>query len=135
MSLHPSPEPDADLIHRCATRSLPLLRENLTPQGILAASRTEAAEARSYTRIFGRDAAICVLAMVGSADDALEQGALDSLDSLAKLQAANGQIPKYVDPAGKDADFDGHGGAELERRHLPAGEAGAADGCISAFSG
>ncbi|HEX3141239.1 MAG TPA: glycoside hydrolase 100 family protein, partial [Rhizobacter sp.] len=78
---------------------------NLTPQGILAASRTEAAEARSYTRIFGRDAAICVLAMVGSGDDALERGALASLDALAQLQAPNGQIPKYVDPAGQDADF------------------------------
>src|SRR4051812_8731282 len=100
-----SPESDAELIADCAQRSLQLLRQNLTPQGILAASRSEAAEARSYTRIFGRDAAICVLAMVGSGDEALEQGALASLDSLARLQAPNGQIPKYVDPAGQDADF------------------------------
>jgi glycogen debranching enzyme len=98
-------ETEGELIDLCAQRSLALLRDNLTPQGILAASRTEAAEARSYTRIFGRDAAICVLAMAGSGDDALEQGAVDSLDSLARLQAPNGQIPKYVDPAGEDADF------------------------------
>jgi hypothetical protein len=99
---HPS---ESELLTECTQRSLQLLRDNLTPQGVLAASRTEAAEARSYTRIFGRDAAICVLAMAGSGDELLEQGAVDSLDSLARLQAPNGQIPKYVDPAGEDADF------------------------------
>ncbi|MBX3619100.1 MAG: glycoside hydrolase [Rhizobacter sp.] len=95
----------ASLVDECGERSLQLLRDNLTPQGVLAASRTEAAEARSYTRIFGRDAAICVLAMAGSGDEALEQGAVASVDALAQLQAPNGQIPKYVDPAGQDADF------------------------------
>ena len=93
------------LVNRCTRESLDLLRRNLTPRGILAASRTEAAEARSYTRVFGRDAAICVLAMAGSGDATLEQGAVASLDSLAELQARNGQIPKYVDPEGQDADF------------------------------
>ena len=93
------------LVDRCTRESLDLLRRNLTPRGILAASRTDAAEARSYTRVFGRDAAICVLAMAGSGDPALEQGAVASLDSLAELQARNGQIPKYVDPEGQDADF------------------------------
>ena len=101
----PEGEDSQALVQRCSAESLRLLRDNLTPQGILAASRTEAAEARSYTRIFGRDAAICVLAMGGSGDEALEHGAVASLDSLAKLQAPNGQIPKYVDPAGDDADF------------------------------
>ncbi|HZE92909.1 MAG TPA: glycoside hydrolase, partial [Rhizobacter sp.] len=90
---------------RASAESWRLLTDNLTPQGILAASRTEAAEARSYTRIFGRDAAICVLAMGGSGVQALEEGAVASVESLARLQAPNGQIPKYVDPAGKDADF------------------------------
>lgn len=94
-----------DLIERCRQESLALLQRNLTPQGILAASRTRAAEARRYTRIFGRDAAICVLAMCGSGVEALERGALASLDALAALQAANGQIAKYVDPEGRDADF------------------------------
>ncbi|KQX88053.1 amylo-alpha-1,6-glucosidase [Variovorax sp. Root473] len=101
-------EPDAPalaLIDTCARASLALLERNLTPHGILAASRTEAAEARRYTRIFGRDAAICVLAMCGSGVPALEQGAVASLDALAAHQAANGQIPKYVDPEGRDADF------------------------------
>ncbi|MDH6169899.1 glycogen debranching enzyme [Variovorax boronicumulans] len=100
--------PDADslaLIDACSQASLALLESNLTPHGILAASRTEAAVARRYTRIFGRDAAICVMAMCGSGVPALEQGAVASLDALAAQQAANGQIPKYVDPEGQDADF------------------------------
>lgn len=93
------------LIDACSQASIELLQRNLTPHGILAASRTEAAEARRYTRIFGRDAAICVMAMCGSGVPALEQGAVASLDALAAQQAANGQIPKYVDPQGQDADF------------------------------
>jgi len=97
--------PTLALIETCSQASLALLERNLTPHGILAASRTEAAEARRYTRIFGRDAAICVMAMCGSGVPALEQGAVASIDSLAARQAANGQIPKYVDPEGRDADF------------------------------
>ena len=101
-------KPDAStipLIQACTQAALKLLQANLTPHGILAASRSEAAEARRYTRIFGRDAAICVMAMCGSGVDALEAGAVDSLDALVAQQAPNGQIPKYVDPQGQDADF------------------------------
>ena len=101
-------KPDAStipLIEACTQAALKLLQANLTPHGILAAARTEAAEARRYTRIFGRDAAICVMAMCGSGVDALEAGAVDSLDALVAQQAPNGQIPKYVDPQGQDADF------------------------------
>ncbi|KQX34454.1 amylo-alpha-1,6-glucosidase [Variovorax sp. Root434] len=108
MTTRPAPNLDASalaLIDACARASLELLEGNLTPHGILAASRTEAAVARRYTRIFGRDAAICVMAMCGSGLPALEQGAVASLDALASQQAANGQIPKYVDPEGQDADF------------------------------
>lgn len=85
--------------------AIALLRRNLTPRGILAASRTPEAEARRYTRIFGRDAAICIMAMAGSGDPLLEQGAVASLDALAARQASNGQIAKYVDPEGVGADF------------------------------
>jgi hypothetical protein len=92
-------------IEACSQAALALLRRNLSPHGILAATRTEAAEARRYTRIFGRDAAICVLAMCGSGDALLEEAAVASLDALAREQARNGQIPKYVDPDGRDADF------------------------------
>ena len=97
--------PALALIEACSRASLELLQRNLTPHGILAASRTDAAVARRYTRIFGRDAAICVMAMCGSGVPALEEGAVASLDALAAQQAANGQIPKYVDPEGHDADF------------------------------
>jgi glycogen debranching enzyme len=97
--------PALALIEACSQASLELLQRNLTPHGILAASRTDAAVARRYTRIFGRDAAICVMAMCGSGLPALEEGAVASLDALAQQQAANGQIPKYVDPEGRDADF------------------------------
>ena len=103
--MKPSATQDEQLVEACAQAALRLLERNLTRHGILAASRTEAAVARRYTRIFGRDAAICVLAMCGSGVDALERGAVASLDALAAQQAANGQIPKYVDPEGHDADF------------------------------
>lgn len=92
-------------IEACTQAALALLQHNLTSHGILAASLTEAAVARRYTRIFGRDAAICVMAMCGSGVAALEEGAIASLDALAAQQARNGQIPKYVDPEGQDADF------------------------------
>lgn len=101
-STDPVPNP---LIDEATQASFALLEANLTPHGILAASRTEAAAARRYTRIFGRDAAICVMAMCGSGVPSLERGAVASLDALAAQQAANGQIPKYVDPEGQDADF------------------------------
>lgn len=66
---------DDALIEGCERASLELLTRNLTPHGILAASRIEAAVARRDTRIFGRDAAICVMALCGSGMPALEQGA------------------------------------------------------------
>jgi glycogen debranching enzyme len=101
----PDTRTDAEAVAQCAEQSLRLLEENLTPQGVLAARRTAAAAARSYTRVFGRDAAICVLAMAGSGLPALEAGAIASLDALAQGQARNGQIPKYVDPDNGEADF------------------------------
>lgn len=105
MTDHSLDAPSLALIDACSDASLALLESNLTPHGILAASNTAAAVARRYTRIFGRDAAICVMAMCGSGVPALEDGAVASLDALAAQQAPNGQIPKYVDPEGRDADF------------------------------
>jgi len=102
----PDDAPGTDaLIDEGARQALHLLQANLVPQGILAARPGAAADARRYTRIFGRDAGICVLAMIGSGVRALEVGAVASLDALAAMQANNGQIPKYVDPLGQDADF------------------------------
>jgi glycogen debranching enzyme len=95
----------ASLVDECALQSIRLLERNLTPAGILAATPGPEAEARRYTRIFGRDAAICALAMAGSGVPALERGAIASLDTLAAQQAKNGQIPKYADGDGNAADF------------------------------
>ena len=100
-----APAGDIGLLERCTDECLRLLAGNLTPRGILAARRGAAADSRAYTRIFGRDAAICALAMAGSGIASLEQGALASLDSLAAGQAANGQIPKCVEADGTGADF------------------------------
>ncbi len=93
----------------CAKARSDLLQRNLTPHSILSGHRYRGGGGLRYTRIFGRDAAICVMAMCGSGVPALEQGAVASLDALAAQQAANGQIPKYVDPEGRDADFWGLG--------------------------
>ncbi len=95
----------ASLLDACSTASLRLLQQNLSAGGILAASVTPAAEARRYTRVFGRDAAMCALAMFGSGVPELENGAIASLDTLAEHQGANGQIAKYVDTEQQQADF------------------------------
>ncbi len=87
------------------TAAVELLKHNTTPAGVLAASRTPEAEARRYTRIFGRDAAICALGMAVSGEADLMEGARASLITLAEHQAENGQIPKYVDPQGAEPDF------------------------------
>jgi hypothetical protein len=93
------------LLDRCSYESLRLLAVNLTQRGVLAARRSDRADARSYTKIFGRDAAICSLAMAGSGVPSLERGAIAGLDALAAAQAPNGQIPKFVDAEGDVADF------------------------------
>ena len=97
--------PNASLVELGYRHSLALLRRNLTTQGIMAASVSPLAEQRNYTRIFGRDAAVCALGMVQSGDAALVQGARAGLITLARHQADNGQIPKFVDPAQGEADF------------------------------
>jgi len=93
------------LIAEAGVRARALLKRNLTSQGLLAATPGPAAEARAYTRIFGRDASICALAMSLEDDPILARGARASLMTLGRHQAANGQIPKYVDPAGTEGDF------------------------------
>ncbi|MDA8094571.1 MAG: glycoside hydrolase [Betaproteobacteria bacterium] len=92
-------------VEQALSHARALLQANLTPYGVLAAGRTPAAEARRYTRIFGRDAAICALGMLVSGDPTLCSGARNGLLTLARYQAANGQIPKYVDAERGQADF------------------------------
>lgn len=98
--MRPSP-----LVETCRQRSVELLRRNLGPQGILAATPTKAATARGYSAVFGRDAAICALGMAVSGDTDLANGAPVALLTLADHQASNGQIPKFVDTTHDTADF------------------------------
>lgn len=96
---------NADLIEEGVQAARALLLRNLTPHGILAATPSARAEKRRYTHIFGRDAAICALAMANSGDAKLLAGARASLATLARHQADNGQIPKFVDPQEQEPDF------------------------------
>ncbi|HUA24593.1 MAG TPA: glycoside hydrolase 100 family protein [Steroidobacteraceae bacterium] len=93
------------LIETCRAKSIDLLRRNLTPVGILAASPGDRARSRGYTAIFGRDAAICALGMALSGDPMLERAAATGLETLGEHQAPNGQIPKFVEPDAREADF------------------------------
>lgn len=96
---------DAELVEACRVRSIALLRRNLGPHGILAASPSRKAAARGYTAVFGRDAAICALGMAVSGDPDLADAAQTGLLTLARYQARNGQLPKFVDPDRDVADF------------------------------
>jgi glycogen debranching enzyme len=101
----PRPSDEHELLAECRARSIALLRRNSTPAGVLAATPAPRAAARGYTAIFGRDAAICALGMAVSGDRALERAAIAGLETLAAHQAPNGQIPKFVAPDRREADF------------------------------
>ncbi len=94
-----------ELLEQCHQHACELLRHNLTSFGVAAASVKADEDKRHYHCIFGRDAAIAALGMVVSEDPDLIKGACTGLRTLAEHQAANGQIPKYVDPSKKEGDF------------------------------
>ena len=96
---------DASLLATCRARAIDLLKRNLSPAGVRAAAPGERAAQRRYTAIFGRDAAICALGMAVSGDAELERAAAAGLETLAMHQAPNGQLPKFVDVDGAEADF------------------------------
>jgi len=96
---------DGPLLEECRVRSIELLRRNSTPEGVMAATRTKRASERHYAAVFGRDAAICALGMAASGEEDLAESARAGLLTLAKYQAANGQIPKYVKPEIGERDF------------------------------
>jgi glycogen debranching enzyme len=96
---------DAALLELCHVRSIELLRRNLSAGGILAATPGEQARRRGYTAIFGRDAAVCAVGMALSGDPSLERGAALALHTLARHQAPNGQIAKFVELRKQEADF------------------------------
>jgi glycogen debranching enzyme len=93
------------LLADCHTQSIELLKRNLSPGGILAATPSEKASKRGYTAIFGRDAAVCAIGMALSGDKHLEREAATGLHTLAEHQAPNGQIAKFVDLHRQEADF------------------------------
>jgi len=93
------------LLATCRARSIDLLKRNMTPDGVLAASPSSQAIKRGYTAIFGRDAAVCAIGMVLSGDRDLRHAAVAGLHTLAKHQAPNGQIAKFVDMERREADF------------------------------
>src|SRR5688572_14392435 len=97
---------DADaLVDECAGRAVDLLLRNLSPAGILAATSAKKSAARGYVAVFGRDAAVCAIGMALSGDATLAREAATGLVTLARHQARNGQIPKFVDVNGNEADF------------------------------
>ncbi|MCL4800321.1 MAG: glycoside hydrolase [Burkholderiales bacterium] len=96
---------DLAMLDTCRREAVALLRANLTPDGVLAAAPGARARSRGYTSIFGRDAAVCALGMALSGDPELERAAPAGLATLARHQAGNGQLPKFVDPARAEADF------------------------------
>lgn len=89
----------------CYKKSVVLLKKNSTKHGILASSKSAKAKTRNYLSIFGRDASICSLGMSVSGDKKLITIAKNSLETLAKYQADNGQIPYLVKPDKKQSDF------------------------------
>ncbi len=96
---------DETLIQTCHQRAIELLKRNLSPGGILAATPSPHARKRGYTAIFGRDAAVCAIGMALSGDKTLHKQAATGLHTLAQHQARNGQIPKFVDVEKQEADF------------------------------
>jgi glycogen debranching enzyme len=93
------------LIDTTRARAVELLKANCTDAGILAASRSPRAQERGYESIFGRDAAICALGMLRSGDDELARAAAAGMVTLARHQARNGQLPKFVNTVNAEADF------------------------------
>jgi hypothetical protein len=100
-----APEMSQSLLDSCHSKSIELLKRNLAPAGILAASPSSRASKRGYTAIFGRDAAVCAIGMAVSGDKSLERAAAAGLHTLAEHQAPNGQIAKFVDLQRQEADL------------------------------
>jgi glycogen debranching enzyme len=100
-----SSERDHALLAACHRKSIELLRANSVRGGVLAATSGFRADKRGYTAIFGRDAAVCSIGMALSGNQSLRRTAPAGLHTLAQHQAANGQIPKFVDLQKSEADF------------------------------
>ena len=77
---------------RAKTDPIELLRRCVVPEGLLAATEARA----NYRRVWARDAAVCGLAALASADPVLVEALERSLDSLARHRGPAGQIPSNV---------------------------------------
>ena len=102
--MSPAKDPRS-LVDDCHAQSIDLLKRNLSPGGMLAATASPRAAKRGYTAIFGRDAAVCAIGMALSGDQTLMRAAATGLHTLAQHQAPNGQIAKFVDLQSQEADF------------------------------
>ena len=96
---------DDAVVEKCRVKAIALLKNNLGPGGILAATPSRLARSRGYTAIFARDAAVCAIGMALSGDPELEGEAATAFLTLARHQAPNGQIPKFVDVRKRVVDF------------------------------
>jgi hypothetical protein len=94
-----------EIIEECYSRSVRLLKNNSISSGVIACAKSAKAVGRHYASIFGRDTAICSLGMVASGKKELIKIARKGLFTLARYQAPNGQIPKYVIPELDEVDF------------------------------
>jgi len=96
---------DKKIIEGCYKKSISLLLNNSDSYGLLASAPSVKAKQKNYLSIFGRDASVCSLGMVASKNSKLISIAEKSLKNLAADQANNGQIPNYIKPETKTADF------------------------------
>lgn len=101
----PAPNACRELLSECYDRSVQLLRENSRSFGIVASRQCEKSVCRHYVSLFGRDASISALGMIASGDPELVRSARTGLLTLAGRQAANGQIPNYVNPGADEVDY------------------------------
>jgi glycogen debranching enzyme len=96
---------DSDNIEKCYQKSIELLKNNSNKYGFLASSFQKRAAKRNYLSIFARDSSICSLGAIASGDKDLIKTSKNSILTLGKNQAENGQIPNFVKPEKKEVDF------------------------------
>ena len=94
-----------NITNECYNKSIELLLNNSSQFGFLASGKQKRAVARNYLSIFARDASICALGAVASGNKKLILSAKKSLKTLAQFQVHDGEIPNYVKPEKKYADF------------------------------
>ena len=87
----------ARLIEECRRRAIALLLDNLGEGGIRCSKAHAQGDGARLRRDLRARCPLCALGMALSGDPRLEAEAATGLLTLAEHQAANGQIPKFVD--------------------------------------